>query len=50
MKREEALEKVDGALAELGHALANVDSETLNAYLAFLGRVHSCSFWNLIST
>ncbi len=48
MKREEALEKVDGALAELEQALANGDSETLKAYLAFLGRFHSYSFGNLI--
>ena len=48
MKREEALEKVDGALAELEQALANGDSETLKAYLAFLGRFHNYSFGNLI--
>lgn len=48
MKREEALEKVDGALAELEQALANGDSETLKAYLAFLGKFHNYSFGNLI--
>ena len=48
MKREEALEKVDGALAELEQALANGDSETLKAYLSFLGKFHNYSFGNLM--
>ena len=41
MKREEALEKVDGALAELEQALANGDSETLKNYLKFLSCFHN---------
>ena len=48
MKREEALEKVDGALAELEQALANGDSETLKSYLKFLSCFHNYSFGNVI--
>ena len=48
MKREEALEKVDGALAELEQALANGDSETLKNYLKFLSCFHNYSFGNVI--
>ncbi len=48
MKWEEALEKVDGALAELEQALANGDSETLKNYLKFLSCFHNYSFGNVI--
>jgi antirestriction protein ArdC len=48
MKHEDALEKVDGALAELETALANGQSETLKNYLTFLSRFHNYSFGNVI--
>lgn len=43
-------EKVDDALVKLQDALADGDSETLKAYLAFISKFHnySYSFGNLI--
>jgi len=48
MKREEVLEKIDGALGDLETALASGKSEQLNCYLAFLARFHRYSFCNVM--
>jgi len=48
MKHEEAIAKVDGALAELETALAGGHSETLKRYLTFLARFHRYSFGNVM--
>ena len=47
-KQDELQKKVDDALANLQSALSNGDSDTLKAYLAFLGRFHNYSFGNQI--
>lgn len=48
MKREELLEKVDDALANLEQALANGHSEQLQKFLEFTSRFHNYSFGNVL--
>ena len=48
MKREELVEKVDDALANLEQAIANGESDELKEYLGFLSRFHNYSFGNVM--